>query len=347
VFGPFGAGDSFRVYRLQRKGISLDPQRGLTQPQVPLREAWLAFLTQQAMGQPTYVLYDPHDGEAFVQLRYRPHQAAADVTYLAPSLSEGRIVVDSWSRLLDGAGIEAASQGIQRMFGSVPDSDSWIDTFHQVGFTPYAREDIYYLSQVQSDHQATIPLALRGQRAEDWPAIQKLCVAITPQRVRQSEGGIYTAIGREKNCRRYVLASQDSEDLLASLCICVGSLGHWLRLLIHPDAQQGADSGTADLAEALIRWALGKLERHPVKKVYCNVRHYESGVRNALESIGFTPYMTRSLMVKHTVAWVKSPLQELAPALKGGVEAVPPAYHINGDPEYQASNGRLAAKHEV
>jgi hypothetical protein len=344
VFGPFGAGDSLRVYRLQRKGVSLDLQRGLTQLQAPLWEAWLAFLTQQAMGQPTYVLYDPHEGEAFVQLRYRPHQAAADVTYLAPSLSESKQVVDAWSRLLDGAAIEAASQGIQRVFGSVPESDRWIDAFHQVGFTPYAREDIYYFNRAQSGHREVPALAVRVQRAEDWPGIQRLCVAITPQRVRQSEGGIYTAIGGEKNCRRYVLASQDSEDLLASLCICAGSLAHWVRILIHPDAQQTADSSTLDLAEALIRWALDKLRHHPVSKVYCNVRQYESGMRNALETVGFIPYVTRTLMVKHTVAWVKSPIQELVPALKAGAEPVPPAYHINGETEYQTSNSRLASK---
>ena len=79
VFGAFSFGDSVRVYRLQRRGISLDLQRDLTQPNTPLWNAWLAFVTQQAMGRPTYVLYDPHDGEAFVQVHYRPHQAAADV----------------------------------------------------------------------------------------------------------------------------------------------------------------------------------------------------------------------------------------------------------------------------
>jgi hypothetical protein len=52
-------------------------------------------------------------------------------------------------------------------------------------------------------------------------------------------------------------------------------------------------------------------------------------------------------MVKHTVAWIKTPLQELVPTLKGGAEPVPPAYHINGEPDFQASNSRLAAKREV
>jgi hypothetical protein len=39
--------------------------------------------------------------------------------------------------------------------------------------------------------------------------------------------------------------------------------------------------------------------------------------------------------VKHTLAWSKSSVPELAAALKGGAEPVPPAYHISGEPELQ------------
>ena len=116
MFGPFSAGDSLRVYRLQRKGVSFDLQRRLTQPTNPLREAWWAFLTQQAMGQPTYVFSDLWDGEGFIQVRYRPHQAAADVAFLAPSLGERGQAATTWSHLLDGSAVEAARRGIQRIF---------------------------------------------------------------------------------------------------------------------------------------------------------------------------------------------------------------------------------------
>ena len=58
-------------------------------------------------------------------------------------------------------------------------------------------------------------------------------------------------------------------------------------------------------------------------------------------------YDTRVLMVKHTVAWVKTPLAELVPALKGSAEPVPPAYRIDGEPELQPSNGRLAANQDA
>ncbi len=335
MFGPFTAGDSLRVYRLQRKGISLDLQRHLTQPTTPLREAWLAFLTQQAMGQPTYVLYDLHDGEGVIQVRYRPHQAAVDVAFLAPTLEENPLAVNAWLRLLDGACVEAAGHGIQRVFANLPESGAEADVFQQAGFMLYAREDIYRLAQPPTAQLAAEPPTVRTQRPEDWPSIQKLCVAITPQRVRQTEGGITVATGGEKDCQRYVLPGEQGGDLSAALTLCSGGHAHWLRVLVHPDVR--------DLTDGLVRWAVTALAGQSVRPIYCSVRQYESGVRVALETAGFEPYATRSLMVRHTVAWGKVPAPELAKALAGSAEIAPPAYHINGDPELRAPKGRLAA----
>jgi len=339
VLGPFSAGDSLRIYRLQRQGVSLDLQWTLTQPHLPLWEAWLAFLTQQAMGQPTYVLSDPHNGEAFLQVRYRPHQAAADVVYVAPALTRDRPGSNAWIRLLDGACSDAAGRGIQRVFANLPEGGPEREVFHQAGFTLYAAEEIYRLPQPPVRLPNGELPTIRAQRPEDWPAIQRLCVAITPQRVRQAEGGIAVMTGGDRNCRRYVLPGEEGDDLQAALILYSGGLAHWLRLLVHPDARHVAD--------LLIHWGLATVAAGPPKPVYCNVRQYESGVQTALTAAGFEPYATRSLMVKHTVAWVKTSAQELVPVLKSGAEPVPPALRINGEPEFQPSNGRLAINQDV
>jgi hypothetical protein len=339
VFGQFSAGDSLRVARLQRRGISLDLHRDLTQPSSPLWEAWLAFLTQQAMGQPTYVLNDLQDGEGFLQVHFRAHQAAADVAFLAPSLEHSARAAGAWSSLLEGASIQAAGQGIQRVFANLPESSAEVEVFCQAGFTPYAGEDIFRLDTAKAGEPQEGQATVRAQRPEDWPAVQKLCVAVTPQRVRQIEGGIAVAMGRARMGRRYVLPGQNGGDLAAALDIVRGIKGHWLRMVVHPDARQQA--------ETLVRRGLDVLGDPTGKPVYCNVRQYESGVRAALTAAGFEPFATRTLMVKHTVAWSKAPLQELVPALQGGPEPVPPAYRINGEPEYQTPNGRLAAEREA
>lgn len=335
MFGSFSAGDSLRVYRLQRKGISLDLQRSLTQPSTPLWEAWLAFVSQQAMGQPTYVLDDLRDGEGFIQIRYRPHQAAADVVFLAPALEENHQATGAWARLLDGACLDAAERGIQRIFANLPDSGTEVDVFHQAGFTAYAGEEIYRLARPLSGSNSGPSLDVRPQRPEDWPAIQKLCVAITPQRVRQAEGGFAITTGKERNCQRYVLPGENGDDLSAVLSLCTGAQAHWLRLLVHPDASISVDD--------LIGWARSTLIAQPAHPVYCSLRQYEGGVRAALQAAGFEAFAKRVLVVKQTIAWSKTSVPELAPARAGSAEAVPPAYRINGDPEFQAPKGRLAA----
>jgi len=328
VLVPFSPGESLRVYRLQGRGLTLDLERGLTEPNMPLREAWVAFLTQQAMGRATYVLYDAQYGEAFVQVQYRPHQAAADVAYMAPSLASNRQANagKAWSRLLDGVSVEIAARGIQRLFASLPEAGPEQEIFQQSGFSVYACEDIFHLAQAPTDLAASAVPGLRPQQTEDWPALQKLCIAITPQRVRQIEGGIAITPAEGERHQGYVLPGSGAEgdspagkgaggdDLIAALYLHIGRQAHWLRLLVHPDAR--------DAAGAVVTWALSRLAGQPPRPVYCNVRQYEAGQRDALQAAGFELDHARTLMVKQTTAWAKAPVQELVPALKGSAEPV-------------------------
>ncbi len=343
MIGPFSLGDSARVYRLQRRGTSLDPERDLTKPRAPLGEAWLALLTQQAMGQPVYVSYGAQDGEAFVQIRYRSHQAAADVVYLAPALGQDRHTARAWSALLDGAGADLAARGILRVFANLPESGTEVEVFHQSGFSLYTGEDIYLRPPPQNvvAMERAPALALRPQRLEDLPALQKLCVAVTPQRVRQAEGGITVALETGKDRYQYVLPGASGDEVLATVSLSMGGQAHWIQLTVHPEVP--VDSG------ALIHWALATLEAIPgqgAKPVFCRVRKYEGGVRAPLETAGFHLYGSRTLVVKNTIAWVKVPIQDVVPALKGSPEPAPPAYRLNGDAESRVPNGTFAIRRE-
>ena len=336
---PFSPGESLRVYRLQGKGLLLDLERGLTQPNMPLREAWLAFLTQQAMGRATYVLYDAQYGEAFMQVQYRAHQAAADVAYVAPSLADQRQAGSAWSRLLDGVSIEVAARGIQKLFASVPEVGAEKEIFQQSGFAVYACEDIFRLAHPPADRVADALPDLRPQQTEDWPALQKLCIAITPQRVRQIEGGTAVAPTGGKNHLAYVLPNASAkdpildrgaggDDLAAALYVRIGRQAHWLRFLVHPDARS--------IAGTLVAWALAALAGQPPRPVYCNVRQYEAGLRDALQAAGFELDHARTLMVKQTAAWAKVPVQELVPALKGSAE---PVFHSSSQHSVSSNQG--------
>ncbi len=342
---PFSPGESLRIYRLQGKGLMLDLEQGLTQPNTPLREAWLAFLTQQAMGRATYVLYDAQYGEAFIQVQYRPHQAAADVAYVAPSLASHRQAGSAWARLLDGVSVEVAARGIQRLFASLPEAGVEKEIFQQSGFSVYACEDIFRLAQQPANPIADNVPGLRLQETEDWPALQKLCVAITPQRVRQIEGGVAVAPAGGKSHLGYVLPGRSTgdpvsgrgvggDDLAAALYLHIGRQAHWLRLLVHPDA--------GSIADTLVAWILAKLVDQPPRPVYCSMRQYEAGLRDALQAAGFVPDHTRALMVKQTTAWAKVPAQELVPALKGSAE---PVYH--GSSQLSADSGSLQCRNRA
>jgi hypothetical protein len=340
VLVPFSPGESLRVYRLQGRGLALDLERGLTQPNMPLREAWLAFLTQQAMGRATYVLYDAQYGEAFMQVQYRPHQAAADVAYVAPSLANHRQAGSAWSRLLDGVSVEVAARGIQRLFASLPEAGPEKEIFQQSGFSVYACEDILRLAQPPANLVGSAVPGLRPQQTEDWPALQKLCIAVTPQRVRQVEGGIAVAPTGGKRHVGCVLPSSTAngdpivgrgpggDDLAAAVYLHIGRQAHWLRLLVHPDAR--------GIAGALVAWALATLVDQPPRPVYCNVRQYEAGLRDALQAAGFELDHTRTLMVKQTAAWAKVPAQELVPALKGSAE---PVFHSSSQQPVTGNHG--------
>lgn len=337
MFGPFSLSDSLRLYRLQHKGLCLDLARALTQSQRPLWQAWLALLSQHAMGQPAYVLYDPHDGEAFIQIEYRPHQAAADIAYVAPSLAESRRAANAWSALLEGISLEMAERGIQRLFASLPDSGPEVEAFYQAGFAPYAGEEILKLSHPPAHAPGGLEGMVRPQRLDDLPALQKLCVAVVPQRVRQAEGGISLAADRAGNYQRYVLPGEHRDELVGVLTISSGRFGHWMRVLVHPDARH--------LAAELVGWGLTVLAGQSPRPVFSNVRKYESGTRAQLEAAGFELNAERVLLVRHTAAWVKAPAQELAPALTGGARPVPPSYHITCKPEVRSSNTWLPTEH--
>jgi hypothetical protein len=341
VFGPFTLDDSLRLYRLQRGGFSLDLVRALTGFQRPFWEAWLALVSRHAMGQPAYVLSDPHDGEAFIQVEYRPHQAAADVRYLAPALASAAHVASAWSAMLEGLSLEMAQRGIEHLFAALPDSGSEVEAFYQAGFAPYAGEEILWLLQPPARPSRALSGMIRPLRLNDLPALQKLCAAVIPPRVRQAEGGISPVADMGGNCQRYVLPGEHGDELAGMLTLFSGGSGHWMRVVVHPEARH--------LAGELIDFGLSTLAAQPPRPVLVNVRKYEGGVRAQLEAVGFELKAERVLLVKQTVAWIRSPVPDLAPALTGGARPVPPTYQIASESEGLPSNGwrRKSVDHDA
>ena len=70
-----------------------------------------------------------------------------------------------------------------------------------------------------------------------------------------------------------------------------GSAPHQLSLIVHPEH--------ADLAEPLIRFGIQRLQEGGVRRIYCQVREYESFVITALRNSGFEHTSTRAMLVRH------------------------------------------------
>ena len=70
-----------------------------------------------------------------------------------------------------------------------------------------------------------------------------------------------------------------------------GSAPHQLSLIVHPEH--------ADLAEPLVRFGIQRLQEGGVRRIYCQVREYESFVITALRNSGFEHTSTRAMLVRH------------------------------------------------
>lgn len=314
---PFNFLDILLIKELQGEGMQLDLERALLWPHTPLMAALSARIPFREIGALTYVLDAVEGGErqrGFAQVRARRSRAEWDIVYLAPSPSKRGDVHTVWERLITHLCAEGGERGILRLFAKPPEEREGLEAFLQLGFSVYAREEIFRLARVPSDLSGCIAAPLRPQRADDAWELQRLYRDIAPQPVRLAEGDWGSPLGEG-----YIL--EDERGIVGHLRLINGKRAHWLKMLLHPKAQGQADEP--------LRFGLSLLMRYPPCPIYCGARGYETGLRDALERSGFRPFARRSLLVKHTTARVKEPSFRLVPGLKKGIEAAPTVSQIN------------------
>ncbi len=326
------------ILKLQRRGVSLDPERALTQPRSPLEVALathFSFCFPHAADVCTYVLCGSKRGprlSGFAQIEKRRGRPEADVIYLAPALPETNNAQKTLHSLLRHVCAQAGEWGTQRLFASIPEGREEIEVFQQVGFSVYTREDIFRLgaSAVNNLNPAPDPLdrgpetiVRRRHSRDDW-ALQRLYVALTPRLVQQAEGLTPREWGLGPNHwfdwtrkEEYVLENKESQSG-GYLQISEGRIGHWLKLSLHPQLYRGG--------KGLLAYGLSLLLTYPPLPIYCNVREYESEVSFLLKAQGFKAFDRRAIMVKHTGVRVREPALKLAPGLEKRAEVTPTSY---------------------
>jgi hypothetical protein len=164
VIRPFGLNDIWLVLGLQRSSATLAIEHILTHPRAPLWTALVAPWPWAGAGVATYVLrerspapvgVDPQGatgrhqhGEmvGFVQLMKRSARPEADLLHLAPALLAAEGAEVAWDRLLAHCTPAAVSQGLQRIFASIPDGGPEEACLKHAGFSLYTRETIYRLA---------------------------------------------------------------------------------------------------------------------------------------------------------------------------------------------------------
>ena len=306
--------------------MSLDLETCLTRPRSPLSTAVVSSLLLSRAGGCTYIIDQKEENGyllGMAQMRQRQGRPEYVVVFIAPALASGNGVHAIWQRLLTYLCVKAGEKGGQRLYAGLPaDGEEEYQIFRHVGFVAYAQEDVFQLVSPALRLMGIEPLPLRHQRDRDSWGLQQLYATITPRAVQNAEGsaqGQWELSGRGwgsySQRRGYVWESRG--EIWAALQIHSSRAGHWLRMLLHPDA--------LDQADMLVAAALSRVHCAPGQKLYCAVRTYEAGIPSVLVASGFQPIGSQTLVVKYTTVWAREPAVQRVPALEGHAERVTPS----------------------
>lgn len=327
---PFDVRNVPLVNKLQDQGLLLNLEETLTQTYRPLLAALAGWLPLQEAGVSTYVC-DEMEGDrrmtGFAQVRLRK-RAESDVVYLAPSLSAAGEATTIWRRLLEKLCREAGEQGIQRIFARLPEDGLEVAAFQMAGFSIYTQEDIFRLAKMPSGLPRPEKKTVRPQQPADGWGLQGLYAAIAPRLVQQVEN--LTAKKWEatpgpwlRPARREGWVLEDKGKVIGYVRIRQGQTGHWLEMLLHPQAYERADE--------LVGQSLSFLAEYPPLPIYCCLRRYQGGLRFPLEAQGFQLFASQCVMIKHTTVRVKKPVLKIIPGLEQRAEAATPMMKTQGN----------------
>ena len=323
----FQIGDIVRLQRLSRHAAKLNIERAVTSPRTPNRVALTHFFPWITTNVITEVLQQDANGLAragIIQLRKRLNRPEADIVFLTPDLAAPNGHPAIWQKLIPHAVHAATKMDILRVYVDLPDQPLPVETVSHVGFSLYCRETILRLSRPRPT--ADIWTDVRAETPQDAWALQQLYARSTPKPVQQAEG-IQAESDESKppilqgwlpgDSDGFVLLEQG--EILGYLRITEGVRGVWLDVWLDPGFRPGQFN-------QLIHFASAHLHRtHVFKPIYIGVRDYQGGLKGVLGDFGFAPVTDRVRMVKHVMAWAKSPKAQTTPALDAVREALPAA----------------------
>ena len=255
----------------------------------------------------------------FAQVRERPSRIMWDLSYLA-SMVHGNVASDEVLMALLEYMLEIAStHGILRIFAKVEDEIPELELFQRAGFQRYARELTYIYEPEGLPPGIDLPTLRRWNRHHVW-GLHQLYRSVTPQRVQMAElleNSEEFAQLHVGSLRRLPFSlSGGRENYVCDLGVRLGawlqvyrghgSAPHQISLIVHPEH--------AELAEPLLKFGVRRALEGGVRRIYCQVREYESAVIAALRSSGFEHAGTKVLLVRHLALLAMNP--RTVPALE-------------------------------
>ncbi len=303
---PFLPIDLPLVHRLTTYGVSFDSAISLTHGIHSVEGAFWGAVPLADFGTPTYVLRDGDTGY-IAQFRHRLGEQHAHIVFVAPDMDKygTHAGETAWLALIDAMTIAAGRRGAFTLNAEVDENSAAFGLLRQCGFAVYARQTIW--RRPPAAIPEFTPDLLRAETESDGLAIDGLYTGIVPRLVLQADAPPDTGRG--------LIYEPVTGGVAAYFSIQDGRSGIFVQPFLHPEM--------FDQATAITDALLGNLPRADRLPVYVCVRRYQDWLGTTLSRLGFEPFASQAVLVKHTVNRIEHPVLATVAAIEGAVRVGP------------------------
>lgn len=212
-------------------------------------------------------------------------------------VADGRDAGDVVPALVEHLANKAIQRGVLRLLVRVPLDDPLTSVIRLQGFRQYATENVLYAES--PEFREVVPAGIRPARGRDDRMLYQLYRKVTPLGVSQVEAPTYRdwkMLREEPRGQQFVVDRVELAAWSRILRSSEPSPPHQLRLMALPEA---------GLADDLADHALAQTGGGPA---WCNLRHYDSQMIDALRGRGFSNLLTQALLVKELA--LREPVRE-------------------------------------
>ena len=270
------------IARYRNDVLTLDSARALTRGHPLGALGLLAYIN------PTRHLYAAiaNGGEAALLggVIHTHGDTFAKLLYLAPS---SRLDDPEWPTLIEHLSIQAGEWKAFHVLAEVDELSDIFPALRTAGFTVYAWQRMWDVSLIEKKDSVQRS-EWRRMQSVDLPAVQSLHYQIVPPLLHPVEPAPQRVIGFVHD-----------QDIKCYASVTTGMYGIVLTPLVHPDENN---------VSAKITGLMNNLPDRRGRRVYLNVRSYQTWLEPVLEDLGAQALPRQAVMVKHLARLVKEGL---------------------------------------